>query len=129
MRPKHRGLWRLLALLLTLTLVAAACGDDDDGGDDAADGGGDEVSGEVNVTGSSTVEPISTAVAELFQEQNGDVTVNVDGPGTGDGFEIFCNGEADINDASRPSRDRRRLRRCRHRSTSSCRSPSTASPC
>jgi phosphate transport system substrate-binding protein len=41
------------------------------------------------------------AVAELFQESNGDVTVNVDGPGTGDGFEQFCNGEADITDASR----------------------------
>jgi phosphate transport system substrate-binding protein len=104
-RSKHRGLWRILALLFTLTLIAAACGDDDDdGGDDAAasDDGGGDVSGEVNVTGSSTVEPISTAVAELFQEQNGDVTVNVDGPGTGDGFELFCNGEADINDASRP---------------------------
>jgi phosphate transport system substrate-binding protein len=40
-------------------------------------------------------------VAELFQEENGDVTVNVDGPGTGDGFEQFCNGDADITDASR----------------------------
>ncbi len=107
MRTKLRGRWRLLALLLTLTLLAAACGnDDDDGGDTAGDTGGggesEQVSGEVNVTGSSTVEPISTAVAELFQEENGDVTVNVDGPGTGDGFEIFCNGEADITDASRP---------------------------
>jgi phosphate transport system substrate-binding protein len=102
-RSKHRGLWRLLALLFTLTLIAAACGDGDDDSDNAgASADGDEsVSGEVNVTGSSTVEPISTAVAELFQEQNSDVTVNVDGPGTGDGFEIFCNGEAEITDASR----------------------------
>jgi phosphate transport system substrate-binding protein len=105
-RSKHRGLWRLLALLLTLTLLGAACGDgDDDSGsaDASEDDGGDtgNVSGEVNVTGSSTVGPISTAVAELFQEENGDVTVNVDGPGTGDGFELFCNGEADVTDASR----------------------------
>jgi len=92
----------LLALLLPVFLFAAACGDGDDtsGSADASDDGGG-VSGEVNVTGSSTVEPISTAVAELFQESNGDVTVNVDGPGTGDGFEQFCNGEADITDASR----------------------------
>jgi len=106
-RSEHRGLWRLLALLFTLTLLAAACGDGDDDSDSAAasdDGGSDggSVSGEVDVTGSSTVEPISTAVAELFQEQNGDVTVNVDGPGTGDGFDLFCNGDADISDASRP---------------------------
>ena len=91
------------ALLLPLILLAAACGDGEDSGSAGASqgGSGTEVSGEVNVTGSSTVEPISTAVAELFQEDNGDVTVNVDGPGTGDGFEIFCNAEADITDASR----------------------------
>ena len=100
-----RLLRRSPALFLPLLLLAAACGDgeNDPGGAGASDGGDDtEVSGEVNVTGSSTVEPISTAVAELFQEENGDVTVNVDGPGTGDGFEQFCNGEADITDASRP---------------------------
>ena len=103
MRSKHRGLWRIVALLFTLTLLAAACGNgEDDDSSDASAGGSDSVSGEVNVTGSSTVEPISTAVAELFQEQNGDVTVNVDGPGTGDGLEQFCNGDADITDASRP---------------------------
>ena len=103
MRSKHRGLWRVVALLFTLTLLAAACGNgEDDDSSDASAGGSDSVSGEVNVTGSSTVEPISTAVAELFQEQNGDVIVNVDGPGTGDGFEQFCNGDADITDASRP---------------------------
>lgn len=94
---------RSLALLLPLLLLAAACGDGDDTGSAGASEGATEgVSGEVNITGSSTVEPISTSVAELFQEDNGDVTVNVDGPGTGDGFELFCNGEADITDASRP---------------------------
>jgi phosphate transport system substrate-binding protein len=94
---------RSLALLLPLLLLAAACGDgeNDSGSGASEDAGGGSVSGEVDVTGSSTVEPISTAVAELFQEENGDVTVNVDGPGTGDGFEQFCNGDADITDASR----------------------------
>jgi phosphate transport system substrate-binding protein len=89
----------LALLLLLLLLLAAACGD---GEGDSSAAASDAVSGEVDVTGSSTVEPISTAVAELFQEENGEVTVNVDGPGTGDGFEQFCAGDADVTDASRP---------------------------
>ena len=40
-------------------------------------------------------------VAELFNEPNPDVQISVDGPGTGDGFELFCTGEIDIADASR----------------------------
>ena len=34
--------------------------------------------------------------------QNGDVAITVDGPGTGDGFELFCAGDVDVADASRP---------------------------
>jgi len=91
-------IWRLLALMLAVVLFAAACGDDDGGGD--AGGGGEGLSGSVVVSGSSTVEPISIAVAEKFNADNPDVDIPVDGPGTGDGFELFCNGETDINDAS-----------------------------
>jgi phosphate transport system substrate-binding protein len=105
---KSRLAW-LLAILAVFSLFAAACSDDDDSGDSADsstpadDGGSDEpAAGEVFVTGSSTVEPISVAVAEAFADENPDVAVSVEGPGTGDGFEAFCNGEADISDASRP---------------------------
>jgi phosphate transport system substrate-binding protein len=48
------------------------------------------------------VEPISGLVAELFSEQAPNVDISVEGPGTGDGFELFCAGESDVNDASRP---------------------------
>lgn len=58
--------------------------------------------GNIVVSGSSTVEPITIAVAEKFAEIHDDVNVFVDGPGTGDGFELFCDGETDINDASSP---------------------------
>jgi phosphate transport system substrate-binding protein len=60
-----------------------------------------DVSGQVVVSGSSTVEPITSLVGEKFSEKNSDVAVRVDGPGTGDGFQLFCNGETDISDASR----------------------------
>ncbi len=62
----------------------------------------EDLSGSLNISGSSTVEPITSLVAEKFQGANPGVTVAVDGPGTSDGFELFCNGETDISDASRP---------------------------
>ncbi len=100
-----RRKWAVVALFAALTLVAAACGDDD--GDGGTDGGGAptgpaNLEGSIVVSGSSTVEPISSLVAEIFNETNPDVAITVDGPGTGDGFELFCNGETDISDASRP---------------------------
>jgi phosphate transport system substrate-binding protein len=59
------------------------------------------VSGTIAVSGSSTVEPISTGVAEAFKAANPDFNYTVEGPGTGDGFKRFCAGETDISDASR----------------------------
>ena len=91
---------RMLAGLAVLALVSAACGDDGGGtGNGPVDEG---LTGSVTVSGSSTVEPISSLVAELFNEPNPDVDITVQGPGTGDGFELFCKGEIDIADASRP---------------------------
>ena len=102
---KKKTAW--LSLLLVFGLVAAACGDDDTGTTDttAADGGSDDLSGTVVVSGSSTVEPISISVSEKFQAANSGVDTSVDGPGTGDGFELFCNGETDVNDASSKVKD------------------------
>jgi ABC-type phosphate transport system substrate-binding protein len=61
--------------------------------------------GTISVSGSSTVEPISNAVAERFKEANAGFNYTVEGPGTGDGFAKFCAGEIDISDASRTIRD------------------------
>jgi ABC-type phosphate transport system substrate-binding protein len=61
--------------------------------------------GTISVSGSSTVEPISNAVAERFKEANPGFNYTVEGPGTGDGFAKFCAGETDISDASRTIRD------------------------
>ena len=59
--------------------------------------------GDVFVTGSSTVAPISSRVSELAGElSGGELAVVVEGPGTGDGFATFCAGDADVTDASRP---------------------------
>ncbi len=103
-------LWRFAVLLLAISLVVAACGGDDTSDtttasgdttadDDGASGGS---TGQIVVSGSSTVEPITARVGEAFDGANPGVATSVEGPGTGDGFARFCNGETDISDASRP---------------------------
>ena len=71
----------------------------------------------IQLDGSSTVFPISEAVAEEFQKANPGIRVTVGISGTGGGFQKFCRGETDISDASRPiSADRDRgLPEGRHR--------------
>jgi phosphate transport system substrate-binding protein len=57
----------------------------------------------VQIDGSSTVFPVTEAVAEEFQKaKKGKVKVTVGISGTGGGFKKFCRGETDISDASRP---------------------------
>jgi phosphate transport system substrate-binding protein len=99
MKLKH---WSLAAVA-ALALPLAACGGDSSSeGTNNADSG---LSGSIVVSGSSTVEPISIAVAEEFGAANPNVNISVDGPGTGDGFKLFCAGETDINDASSKVKD------------------------
>ena len=83
---------------MALSLVLAGCG----GGASGQQGGGEPVSGEIHVEGSSTVQPITQAAAELFLEENPDARISVGGAGTSDGFEAFCQGDTEISDASRP---------------------------
>jgi phosphate transport system substrate-binding protein len=85
---------------LAVVLLGAACGNDGN-----ANPGTGALSGTVVVSGSSTVQPISSLVAENFNQQNPGVNITVDGPGTGDGFALFCKGETDISDASRAIKD------------------------
>src|SRR5687767_9743032 len=88
---------------LALGLTVAACGGDDNDST-AASGGGESaqnLSGNVTIDGSSTVQPFAEAATELFNEQGNEVNAAVRGSGTGDGFEKFCRGETDISTASR----------------------------
>ncbi len=64
------------------------------------------LSGKIRIDGSSTVFPITEAVAEEFQKLNRKVRVTVGISGTGGGFKKFTTGHTDINDASRPIKDK-----------------------
>ena len=102
-----RKMGRLTGLVLVIALVVGACGDDDAAtttvGNGTTAGGG--LTGTIAVSGSSTVEPISARVAEAFYAANPEVRISVDGPGTSDGFVLFCDGETDVSDASRTIKD------------------------
>lgn len=109
---KGKRAYLLAAAVSLVALAAVACGGDDDDGN----GGGSttpdttgldygSLSGEVRVDGSSTVFPISQAVAEEFSRVAKNVRANVALSGTGGGFEKFCRGEIQVSDASRPIKD------------------------
>ena len=86
----------IAALAISSALVLAACG-----GGSGSDGGDSGLSGSVRIDGSSTVYPLTALAAEDFMAANPGVQVTVGSSGTGGGFEKFCRGETDANDASR----------------------------
>src|SRR5262245_12226716 len=94
MVERIRGCRRLMLALIAAIL--SACGGKAAGGIGASD------DGIVRIDGSSTVFPITEAVAEEFQNANRGTRVTVGISGTGGGFQKFCRGEIDIADASRP---------------------------
>lgn len=104
--PPVRAARRGVIVLAAVGLLGAVVGCGNDNADRASeltDARADRaVEGAVVVTGSSTVEPVSALVAEAFRGQNDQVDISVEGPGTGDGMERFCGGDADVTGASRP---------------------------
>ena len=116
------------ALFVLLLAFASACGNSGNSGGSGGEGGGaapaspspsqsesaavseppastTALSGNIEIDGSSTVYPITEAVAEEYGKEQPNVRVTVGVSGTGGGFKRFCNGETDISDASRPIKD------------------------
>ena len=87
-------------------LAFTACGGGEPNGSVPDGGGASDLAGlrgKISIDGSSTVFPITEAVAEEFGAlTGGNVRVTVGLSGTGGGFKKFCNGETDVSDASRP---------------------------
>lgn len=83
-------------LMTGMVMLMASCGDSQKG---------QQKTGSLSIDGSSTVYPISEAVAEEYININPKARVTVGESGTGGGFKKFGRGETDINDASRPIKD------------------------
>lgn len=90
--------------LMTFLGLAAIVGLSSCGGN-KGEGGSDKLTGTITIDGSSTVYPISEAVAEDFRGANPDVNIALGESGTGGGMKKFTRGEIDICDASRPIKD------------------------
>ncbi len=95
--------------IATVALVAVACGSDNSAAPTQPASEKDSMRaalrGAIEIDGSSTVFPITEAVAEEFRKVAPDVRVNVGVSGSGGGFKRFTVGETDISDASRPIED------------------------
>lgn len=88
-----------LLLIFSVILIATSCKNDKKEAETTKTG---EITGDIRIDGSSTVYPITEAVAEEFREIQPRVKVTVGVSGTGGGFKKFSRGEIDISDASRP---------------------------
>lgn len=119
-----RKLSGLAAGLAAAALVLAACGGSDTATEDVQEtadavveqveevtedvtdsAGSADLSGSIVIDGSSTVGPLSEVAAELFMGDYPGVQVTVAQSGTSGGFEKFCKGETDGNNASRPIKE------------------------
>jgi len=103
-----RKLPLVAAGVIGLGLLVAGCGGGNAGGEATVGPSGidyTQLSGQIRMDGSSTVFPISEAVAEEFRKVAPDVRVNVAFSGTGGGFERLCRGEIEVSNASRPIKE------------------------
>ena len=87
-------------LFIAFTFIALSCGQKS-----SQDTTSTSLTGEIKVDGSSTVYPITEAMAEEFRTSQPAVRVTVGVSGTGGGFKKFGRGEIDINNASRPIKE------------------------
>lgn len=100
----------VFAILLIIAVAFPGCTIKEQSGTTGGAGGG--LAGKIVIDGSSTVAPISQAVAEEFKNLHNRVNPVVGTSGTGGGFDKFIRGETDISDASRPIKTEE-IERCR----------------
>jgi len=112
--------FKFISLMLILSLFAVACGGSNETSSDeksvtqttvesaneVSEPAVETLTGEILIDGSSTVFPITQAVAEEFTILNPNVKISVGVSGTGGGFKKFCPGETMISNASRAIKDK-----------------------
>lgn len=95
-----------LLLLGASAWMISSCGGAQTESEGGASSGESQEEVSILIDGSSTVFPITAGIAEYYGEEKPNMEVTVGVSGTGGGFRKFCVGETDINDASRPIKDK-----------------------
>ncbi len=103
--PKYLCVLTLIALAMVALLACSADETPSQATPTTPEGMTPDLEGVIEIDGSSTVSPISQAVAEEFQKLHGKTQPIVGISGTGGGFKRFTAGETDISDASRSIKD------------------------
>ncbi|MFB1080662.1 PstS family phosphate ABC transporter substrate-binding protein [Jeotgalibacillus sp. JSM ZJ347] len=94
-----------MSTILGSAVFLAACGGEDEANGSSSEGSGEELSGQVQGDGSSTVAPIMEAIVEEYAAAQPGVQVSSGVSGTGGGFEKFIAGETSFSNASRPIKE------------------------
>ncbi|WP_283636407.1 PstS family phosphate ABC transporter substrate-binding protein [Aquaticitalea lipolytica] len=89
-------------LIMLVAVIALSCGENKKSSESS---NSEMLSGTIQVDGSSTVFPVTEAVAEEYRTEQPDVKVTIGVSGTGGGFKKFSRGETNISNASRPIKD------------------------
>lgn len=88
------------------TTTSGGSNESSDGNGSGSGSSSGQLSGTIDIAGSSTVFPLATAMSERFRQDNPQVEINIQSTGSGGGFEnFFCPGQTDINNASRPIKE------------------------
>ncbi|MDP3313166.1 PstS family phosphate ABC transporter substrate-binding protein [Lutibacter sp.] len=93
-----------LVFILSITLIMGACGNKKEQKENNSET--TQLEGTISIDGSSTVFPITEAVAEEFRNVQPNVKVTIGVSGTGGGFQKFSRGETNLSNASRPIKDK-----------------------
>jgi phosphate transport system substrate-binding protein len=102
---RHTQSISTLIMSLAIVLGLASCGGNSENDTNKTTA----LSGEIKIDGSSTVYPITEAVAEEFRVENPDVKITVGVSGTGGGFKKFTRGEIEIGNASRQIKEEEKV--------------------